>query len=120
MNFADLILSLLKRIAEIDVAYVAPEFTEGVFGIKVFIMYEGDAVQIADMNENSTETDITQFELELDLLENAVRAKNSEEENYMQRVRDILNKLTHEERMLIDRPLPEDLPPEDPDFCEYL
>jgi hypothetical protein len=50
-----------------------------------------------------------------------------EDAEYAEKVREVLNKLTPEERLLIERPLPEDLPPDDPtlspddpDFCEYL
>jgi hypothetical protein len=124
MNFADHLLKLLKRIATIDVAHASTDINDdGVFELEVIAILDEQIAPICSITENATKVELTQFELQLDLLENALVAQSREDAENAAKVHEILSRLTKEERELIERPLPEDNPtvePSDPDFCEYL
>ena len=114
MKFADTLLSLLKRIAQSEVAHESVRINDdGVFQIDVYAVMEDEVAKIGSLTEHATEIEITQFELQLDLLDNAVRAQDAEDAEREILIHEILSRLTPEERLLIERPLPEDLPPED-------
>jgi hypothetical protein len=113
MNFAKLLLKLLKRVATIDIAHASTGLNEdGEFELEVVAMLDGQIAPIANLKESATEFEVTQFEAQLDLLVSAVAAQKREDEEHANKVREVLAKLTPEERILIERPLPEDIPHE--------
>jgi hypothetical protein len=113
-TFSDLILSILKRVAASEFLHERVFINEdGALEMEMFGIIEGQVAPIASINENSTEVEITQFELQLDLFDNAVKAQDAEDAENEVKIREILGRLTPEERLLIERPLPEDLPSED-------
>ncbi len=125
MEFSAWLFHVMKRVAATNYAHISPTINEdGVFEVELVGVVDQLVAQIATITENATEAEITAFELQLDLLKNAVQAQDAEDEANEVKIREILGRLTPEERLLIERPLPEDLPteesPEDPDFCEYL
>jgi hypothetical protein len=113
MNFADHLLKLLKRIATIDIAHASTDINDdGVFELEVIAILDEQIAPICSITENATEVEITQFKLQLDLLENALKAQATEDAEHAGKVREVLSKLTKEERELIERLLPEDSPTE--------
>jgi hypothetical protein len=120
MEFSAWLFHVLKRVAATNYAHISPTINEdGVFEVELVGVVDQQVAQIATINENATAAEITAFELQLDLLQNAVQAQDAEDEANEVKIREILGRLTPEERLLIERPLPEDLPQEDPGFCEY-
>ncbi len=114
MNFNEKLFDLMKRVASIEIAQGSVRINEeGLFELGVLAVCDGDISPIGSIAENATETEFAQLEMQLDLLENAVRAEQAEDERRMAAVREVLNKLTREERILIDRPLPEEMLPDD-------
>lgn len=114
MKFAEVLFSLMKRIAASKVARERTYITEdGLFELEVFAVSAGEAVHIAALTEHATEAEIVEFEKQLERLENAAKAQDEEDAANEVKIREILERLTPEERVLIERPLPEDLPPPD-------
>jgi hypothetical protein len=80
MNFADHLLKLLKRIATIDVAHASTDINDdGVLELEVIAILDKQIAPICSITENATQIEITQFELQLDLLENALVAQSRED-----------------------------------------
>jgi hypothetical protein len=115
MTFSEVLLPLLKRIDALEYAYASTGFNEdGVFGIEVIMVHEGNVGTVCALTEDADEVAITQFELQIDLLENAVSLQKADDAANEARTREILGKLTKEEREHIGCPLPEDDPTEEP------
>lgn len=114
MKFADYILDVLTRVATIDGSLISSRINgNGALTVQLIAVYEGEAAILAEVSEDSSDAQRAAFELHVDLFENAVKADAAEEAANEAKVREVLNKLTPAERLLIERPLPEDLPPDD-------
>jgi len=128
MSFAEFLLEFLKRVAALEYAHTSTRFNyDGVFEVELLAIDGMNVGSVAVLTENATADEMTQFDIQFESLKSAVLAQKEEDAENEIRVREILGKLTPEERLLIERPLPEDLPPDDPafnpddpDFCEYL
>jgi hypothetical protein len=121
MEFSAWLFYILKRVAATKYAHITSSINDdGVFEVELVGVVDQQVAQIATVTENATPGEILAFEFHLDSLQNAVQAQDAEDEANEVKIREILGRLTPEERLLIERPLPEDLSPEDPDFCEYL
>lgn len=113
-HFSKHLFRLLKHIASIEHAHASTQNNEdGVFELEVLAVYENDVGTVATLKETATEVEIVQFELRLEALEKSLLAQKAEDEARGDRIKEILSKLTKEERLLIERPLLEDLPPDD-------
>jgi hypothetical protein len=114
MIFARHLYPLLRRIASIEIAHASTEVDEnGALVLEVLAVVDGQIGAICSINEHATDAEISQFEQQLDLLESSALAQNAEDAQREIQIREILGRLTPEERLLIERPLPEDLPPDD-------
>lgn len=113
MNFAEVLLALLKRIANIDIAYASTGLNEdGMFELEVLAVMDGEVAPVCSITEDASEVKLLELELQLDRLERAVKDQEAEDAHNELRVREVLNKLTREERILIDRLLPEEMIPD--------
>lgn len=122
MKFSEILLPLLKRIAAIDVAHASTQISDdgsGVLELTLLAIIGENIGAIAMINENSSEEEIAHFQQELDKLVNAVEDQRKQDEADEKRIHEILERMTPEERALIQRPLPEDLPAED-DGAEHF
>lgn len=119
MEFSVWLLTVLKRIAKIDAAQSFTRYNDdGVFELELVAVMDQQVAPIATINEHANEVEAMAFELKIDLLENAIKAQEAEDEENEAKIRGILERLTQEERLLIERPLPEDLPL-DEDHTEF-
>lgn len=113
MQFSEYIIEIMKRLAKIEGAFLATRINEnGVLTVQLVASYDGDIATIYEVSEDSTEGQRAAFERRVDLLENAIRSQDAEDAAHEAKVREVLNKLTKEERILIERPLPEEMIPE--------
>lgn len=114
MKFSAWLFYILKRIAANKYMREASSINEdGSFCFELRAIHEGEEIIVATISENPTEDEIQEFERQFNLLEAAVAAQDAEDAEREIRIRQILGKMTKEERLLIERPLPEDLPPDD-------
>jgi hypothetical protein len=121
MKFSEFLFEFLKRVAKLEYAHASTSISDdGVFEVELLAIDGTNIGSIAKITENASDIEITQFDLKFESLKSAVLAQKEEDAQNEIKIREVLSRLTAEERLLIERPLPEDLPPEDPDFCEYL
>lgn len=113
MNFAIPLLRILKRIAAIEDVHANTGFNEdGVFGVELLAVIDGQVGSIATLTEDATNEQIAEFARQVELLAKAIEDERVEEDKRAGLIYEVLGKLSKEERELIGRPLPEDLPPE--------
>jgi uncharacterized coiled-coil protein SlyX len=113
MNFDKFLLDVLKRVAKSDYAHASFSFGEdGAFELELLAIVDGQVGSIATVNERATDAELRDFELQIDALDKFIAAQAAEDEANEKKIREILERLTPNERALIERPLPEDLPPE--------
>jgi DNA-directed RNA polymerase specialized sigma24 family protein len=113
MDFSAWIFRILKRVAATNYAHLTSSINDdGVFEAELVGVVDNQVATISTITENATDAELMAFELQLDLLQNAVKAQDAEDEANEAKIREVLNKLTREERMLIERPLPEEMIPD--------
>jgi hypothetical protein len=113
MKFSEWLFHVLKRVAATNYAHLTSSINDdGVFEAELVGVVDNQVATIASITENATKAELAEFERKIDLLQSAVQAQDAEDEANEARIREILNKLTREERMLIDRPLPEEMIPD--------
>lgn len=113
MKFSEYLFDLLKRVAKLDYVHTSAFINDdGVFEVELLAIDGMNVGRIASLTENATADEITQFDLTLESLKSAVLAQAEEDAQNAILVREILGRLTPDERFLIERPLPEDLPPD--------
>jgi DNA-directed RNA polymerase specialized sigma24 family protein len=113
MEFSAWLFHVLKHVAATNYAHLTSSINDdGVFEAELVGVVDNQVAMIASITENATESELAAFEQQLDLLQNAVQAQDAEDKENEARIREILNKLTREERMLIERPLPEEMIPD--------
>lgn len=114
MEFAEFLLDTMRRVATHPALHISPQVNEeGVFEISLLAVIDQSLGAIALVNENATDDELANFEKALVGFEKAFAEQEAEDEANELKARQILERLTPEERALIDRPLPEDLPAEE-------
>jgi DNA-directed RNA polymerase sigma subunit (sigma70/sigma32) len=113
MDFAEFLLSVMKRVAAHQALHLSPQVNdEGVFEVTVLAIIEQSLAPLALVSENASDDELANFEKAITDFEKAFEEQEAENAANEVKVREILSRLTPEERELIDRPLPEDLPNE--------
>ncbi len=120
MNFPEKLFNLMKRIASIDIAQGSARINEdGIFELGVIAVCEGEVAPIGAITENSATEEFDKLSRQLDSLEIAAREEDEADDRRRAAIREVLTKLTREERILIDRPLPEEMLPDDDGEVDY-
>jgi hypothetical protein len=120
MNFTDQLLPILKQIASINIARCDISINaDCVFQLDLIAFSDEQMATIATITENATEPEILRFKRELNILKSAATAQDEEDAEIEAKIIAALNKLTRDERILINLPLPEDVQEDDQEFCGY-
>lgn len=114
MEFAEFLLDMTKRVAAHQALHLSSQFNEeGVLEVSVLAIIDMSLAPLALVGENASDDELAKFEKAITEFEKAFEEQAAEDEATEGKVREILERLTPEERALIDRPLPEDLPADD-------
>jgi len=112
--FDDFLVGVIRRVAANDALQLSFGVDDrGLLVIEMIAVIDGSVGTIGVINEFASDQDLADFNSAITRFEAALAKQNEEDEATDAKIRQILERLTSEERLLINRPLPEDVSAED-------
>jgi len=112
--FDDFLVGVIRRVAANDALQLSFGVDDrGLLVIEMIAVIDGSVGTIGVINEFASDQDLVDFNSAITRFEAALAKQNEEDEATDAKIRQILERLTSEERLLINRPLPEDVSAED-------